>query len=66
MDKDRALFVAYYYWGHEQNGTLFQTFDMVYDLSEKFVNSYSQDKNWEDESFEEYMDNFLKSNLCTK
>jgi hypothetical protein len=63
MDKDRSLFVAYYYWGYEQNASLFQTFDTVYDLSEKFVNSYSQDKNWEDESFEEYMDNFLKSNL---
>lgn len=63
MEKDRALFVAYYYWGFEQKESVWQTFDKVYSLSEKFVNSYSQEKNWEDESFEEYMDNYLKENL---
>ena len=63
MEKDRALFVAYYYWGFEQKESVWQTFDKVYSLSEKFVNSYSQEKNWEDESFEEYMNNYLKENL---
>jgi len=63
MEKDRALFVAYYYWGFEHNESVWQTFDKVYSLSEKFINSYSQEKNWEDESFEEYMDNYLKENL---
>jgi hypothetical protein len=63
MEKDRALFVAYYYWGYDQQVSLFQSFDTIYDLSEKFVNSYSQDNKWEDESFEEYMETFLNSNL---
>jgi hypothetical protein len=63
MEKDRALFVAYYYWGHAQQESLWQSFDRLYELSEKFVNSYSQDKEWEDESFEEYMDKFLNDNL---
>jgi hypothetical protein len=63
MEKDRALFVAYYYWGYERNESIWQSFDKLYDLSEKFVNSYSQDKNWEDESFEEYIENFLNNNL---
>jgi hypothetical protein len=63
MEKDRALFVAYYYWGFEQKESVWQTFDKVYSLSEKFVNSYSQEKNWEDESFEEYLNNYLKENL---
>jgi hypothetical protein len=63
MEKDRALFVAYYYWGYDQKVSLFQSFDDIYDLSKKFVNSYSQDNKWEDESFEEYMETFLNSNL---
>lgn len=63
MEKDRALFVAYYYWGYDQQESLWQSFDRIYELSEKFVNSYSQDKNWEDESFEEYMDKFLNDNI---
>ena len=63
MEKDRALFVAYYYWGFEQKESVWQTFDKVYSLSEKFVNSYSQEKNWEDESFDEYLNNYLKENL---
>jgi hypothetical protein len=63
MEKDRALFVAYYYWGYAQSESLWQSFDKLYDLSEKFVNSYSQDKNWEDESFEEYIENFINNNL---
>jgi hypothetical protein len=66
MEKDRALFVAYYYWGYDQQVSLFQSFDTIYDLSEKFVNSYSQDNKWEDESFEEYMETFLNSNLLWK
>jgi hypothetical protein len=63
MEKDRALFVAYYYWGYAQSESLWQSFDKLYDLSEKFVNSYSQDKNWDDESFEEYIENFINNNL---
>ena len=63
MEKDRALFVAYYSWGYAQSESLWQSFDKLYDLSEKFVNSYSQDKNWEDESFEEYIENFINNNL---
>jgi hypothetical protein len=63
MEKDGALFVAYYYWGYAQSESLWQSFDKLYDLSEKFVNSYSQDKNWEDESFEEYIENFINNNL---
>ena len=63
MEKDRALFVAYYYWGYDQQESLWRSFDRLYELSEKFVNSYSQDKECEDESFEEYMDKFLNDNL---
>lgn len=63
MEKDRALFVAYYYWGYDQKESLWQSFDRIYELSEKFVNSYSQDNNWENESFEEYMYKFLNDNI---
>jgi hypothetical protein len=59
MEKDRALFVAFYYWGGYNKSTMWQSFDEVYELSYQFVNSYSQDNTWEDESFEEYMEQFI-------
>lgn len=62
MEKDRALFIAYFYWAYEQKESVWQSFDKVYTLSEKFVNSYDQSKNWEDESFEEYIENFINTN----
>ena len=62
MEKDRALFVAYFYWAYEQKESVWKSFDKVYTLSEKFVKSYDQSKNWEDESFEEYIENFINTN----
>lgn len=62
MKKDRALFVAYFYWAYEQKESVWQSFDKVYTLSKKFVNSYDQSKNWEGESFEEYIENFINTN----
>ena len=62
MEKDRALFVAYFYWAYEQKESIWQSFDKVYTLSEKFVKSYDQSKIWEDESFEEYIENFINTN----
>jgi hypothetical protein len=63
MEKDKALFVAFYFWSGYNKQTLFQEFDTIYELADKFVKTYSQDKNWEDESFEEYMDNFIKEHI---
>lgn len=63
MEKDKALFVAFYFWGGYHKQSLFQEFDMVYELADKFVQTYSQDDTWEDVSFEEYMDKFIKENI---
>jgi hypothetical protein len=63
MEKDKALFVAFYFWGGYNKQTLWQEFDKVYELADKFVQTYSQDDTWEDESFEEYMDNFIREHI---
>ena len=63
MEKDKALFVAFYFWSGYNKQTLWQDFDMVYELADKFVQTYSQDDTWEDESFEEYMDKFIRDNI---
>ena len=63
MEKDKALFVAFYFWSGYNKQSLWQDFDMVYELADKFVQSYSQDDTWEDESFEEYMDKFIKEHI---
>ena len=64
--KDRALFVAYYYWGGYNESSIWESFDKVYALSLNFVNSYDPDENWEDESFEEYMESFINENMPKK
>jgi len=64
--KDRALFVGYFYWGGYNESSIWQSFDEVYSLSSKFVNSYDPDKTWEDDSFEEYMESFIKKNMPKK
>ena len=63
MEKDKALFVAFYFWSGYHKQTLFQEFDMVYELADKFVQTYSQIYNWEDVSFEEYMDSFIREHI---
>lgn len=63
MEKDKALFVAFYFWGGYNKQTLWQEFDKVYELADKFVQTYSQDDTWEDRSFEEYMDEFIKQHI---
>ncbi len=63
MEKDKALFVAFYFWSGYNKQTLWQDFDMIYELADKFVQSYDQDDTWEDESFEEYMDSFIREHI---
>jgi hypothetical protein len=63
MEKDKALFVAFYFWSGYNKQTLWQDFDMVYELADKFVQSYSPLYNWEDVSFEEYMDKFIRKHI---
>ena len=63
MEKDKALFVSFYFWSGYNKQTLWQDFDMVYELADKFVQSYSQDDTWEDESFEEYMYSFIREHI---
>ena len=63
MENDKALFVAFYFWGGYNKQSLWQEFDKIYELADKFVQSYSQDDTWEDESFEEYIDNFIREHI---
>jgi hypothetical protein len=63
MEKDKALFVAFYFWGGYNKQTLWQEFDKVYELADKFVQTYSQDDTWEDRSFEESMDGFIREHI---
>ena len=63
MEKDKALFVAFYFWSGYNKQTLWQEFDKVYELADKFVQTYSQDDTWEDRSFEEYMDDFIREHM---
>jgi hypothetical protein len=59
MEKDKALFVAFYFWGGYNTQSLWQEFDKIYELADKFVQSYSPYYTWEDVSFEEYMHDFI-------
>jgi len=61
--KERALFVAYFYWAGYHTKSLWETFDSVYALSGEFVQTYSPDDTWEDASFEEFMDEFIKDKV---
>ena len=63
MEKDKALFVGFFFWSGYNKQSLWQTFDEVYQLADKFVQTYSQLYNWEDESFEEYMDKFIREHM---
>ena len=61
MERDKKLFIAFYFWGGYHDQSVWQEIDRVIDLADKFVLTYSQDNNWEDESFEEFMDAFILS-----
>jgi hypothetical protein len=63
MEKDKALFIAYYFCSGYNQQTMWQEFDKIYEFAEQFVQTYSQDDTWEDRSFEEYMDDFIKTNI---
>jgi hypothetical protein len=63
MEKDKALFVGFFFWSGYNKQSLWQTFDEVYQLADKFVQTYSQLYNWEDVSFEEYMDKFIREHM---
>lgn len=63
MERDKALFIAFYFWSGYNQKTLFNEFDNIYEWADKFVQTYSQDDTWEDESFEEYMDKFIRENI---
>ncbi len=64
-DTDVALFVGYYFWAGYNKSSFFTEFDEIYKLAQKFVQTYSPDKNWENECFEEYMHNFIINNIKT-
>lgn len=61
MEKDKALFVAFYFWGGYNKGSVWQEFDRVHELAEKFVQTYDPNETWEEESFEEFMEHFILS-----
>jgi len=63
MEKDKALFVAYFFWSGHNTQSVWQQFDKVFSLAEEFVTTYSQDDNWEEDSFEEFMEEFIIKNL---
>jgi len=63
MEKDKALFVAFYFWGGYNRQSVFQEFDSIYELADKFVQTYDPNDTWEDESFEEYMDKFIREHM---
>ena len=63
MEKDKALFVAFYFWGGYNRQSVFQEFDSIYELADKFVQTYDPNDTWEDESFEEYMDKFIREHI---
>ena len=61
MERDKKLFIAFYFWGGYNSQSVWQEIDMVIDMADEFVLTYSQDNNWEDESFEEFMHEFILS-----
>ena len=64
MEKDKALFIGFYFWCGYHKQSLWEEFDKVYTLADKFVQTYAQDKKWGEESFEEYMDKFIREHIA--
>jgi uncharacterized protein YabN with tetrapyrrole methylase and pyrophosphatase domain len=60
IEKDKALFVGYFFQMNPKY-SLFNTFDKVYELAEKFVATYDPTITdlWEEISFEETIENFI-------
>ena len=63
MEKDKAIFVAFYFWSGYNKQTMWQEFDNIYELAEKFVQTYDSNDTWEDINFEEYMDKFIREHI---
>jgi len=62
INNDIALFVAFFYWGSYGNGSMWQTFDTVYELAKKFVAEYPPNLSWEEKSYEEVVEQFIIKN----
>jgi len=62
INNDIALFVAFFYWGDYGNGSMWQTFDTVYKLAKKFVEEYPPNLTWEEENYEEVIEQFIIKN----
>ena len=60
--KDLALITSIIINEDMLNGTVFQTFDLAYELAEKFQKKYSHDFNWENQEldFDESIITFVK------
>lgn len=60
-NKNVALFIAFYYsCGYDQSkGSVWNTFDEVYQMGIEFVEKFPPSLTWENGSFEEVMDKFI-------
>jgi len=64
MEKDIALVCCIIHQEDILGGTLFQTFDEIYDLAAKFVAAHKKEK-WEDRDFEEAVVEWAAGSLGT-
>jgi hypothetical protein len=62
MENDKKLFIAFYFWGGYHSQSVWQEIDRVIELADEFVLTYDQDNNWEEDSFEEFMEAFIIQN----
>ncbi len=68
MQKDIALFVAFFYYHSYTGMGLLSTFDIVYNLGIKFVENYPPNTDWEEQEndYESTAHRFILDNFINK
>lgn len=57
-----SFVVGYYFWAGFNTQSIFQEFDLVFKLAQKFLAETPKDINWGEVDFEEYLHNFIINN----
>lgn len=59
--KELALISSYIVWADLLNGTIFQTFDIAYEIAEEFIKEYPVNTKWAlNKQWDETLERFVK------
>ena len=70
MEKDKALFIGFYFWCGYHKQSLWEEFDKVYRLADKFVQTYAKIKSGEKKVLKSIwtssLESILLNSICTQ